>query len=59
MLLFGMFGKFGAVFVSIPDPVIGGSSAALFGKGFTCIIVKTRSKNRESQNVHIRRTKSL
>ena len=31
MLIFGVFGKIGAVFVSIPDPVIGGASAALFG----------------------------
>ena len=31
MLFFGILPKFGAVFVSIPDPIIGGSSAALFG----------------------------
>ena len=41
MLLFGIFGKFGAVFVSIPDPVIGGSSAALFGKNSTQRLVLT------------------
>lgn len=31
LIFFGLLGKFGAVFVSIPDPIIGGSSAVLFG----------------------------
>ena len=32
LLVFGVFGKFGAVFVSIPDPVIGGVFLVMFGK---------------------------
>jgi len=31
MLLFGMLGKFGAIFVTIPDPVIGGLFLVMFG----------------------------
>ncbi|XP_074658861.1 solute carrier family 23 member 1-like [Tubulanus polymorphus] len=31
MMLFGIFGKFGALFVTIPDPVVGGVFFAMFG----------------------------
>lgn len=31
MLLFGVFGKFGALFVTIPDPIIGGVFIVMFG----------------------------
>jgi len=30
-ILFGIFGKFGALFVTIPDPVIGGVFLVMFG----------------------------
>ncbi len=32
MMILGSFGKIGAVFVSIPDPIVGGVSIVLFGK---------------------------
>jgi len=32
MLLFGMLGKFGALFVTIPEPVIGGVFMVMFGE---------------------------
>ena len=32
MIVFGLLTKFGAIFVTIPDPVIGGSFFILFGK---------------------------
>jgi len=32
MLLFGVLGKFGALFVTIPDPVIGGVFLIVSGK---------------------------
>ena len=32
MLLLSTLGKFGAVFVSIPEPIIGGVSIVLFGE---------------------------
>ena len=32
LLLFGMLGKFGALFVTIPDPVMGGVFFVMFGK---------------------------
>jgi len=31
MLLLGLLGKFGAIFVTIPDPVIGGVFLVMFG----------------------------
>ncbi|KAI0217841.1 Solute carrier family 23 member 2 [Lamellibrachia satsuma] len=31
MLVFGVFGKFGALFVTIPDPIIGGVFIVMFG----------------------------
>uniref|UniRef100_A0A6Q2YWM2 Uncharacterized protein n=1 Tax=Esox lucius TaxID=8010 RepID=A0A6Q2YWM2_ESOLU len=31
MMLLGLFGKFGAVFITIPDPVIGGMFLVMFG----------------------------
>lgn len=32
MIVLGVFGKFSALFVSIPEPIIGGLFAVLFGK---------------------------
>ena len=32
MLVLGMFGKFGAIFATIPDPVMGGVFIATIGK---------------------------
>ncbi len=32
MIVFGIFTKFGALFVTIPDPIIGGAFFILFGK---------------------------
>ena len=32
LLFFGMLGKFGALFVTIPDPVMGGVFLITFGK---------------------------
>lgn len=31
MIVLGIFGKFGAVFITIPDPVIGGMFLVMFG----------------------------
>ena len=31
MIVFGVFTKFGALFITIPDPVIGGTFIILFG----------------------------
>ena len=38
LLLFGMLGKFGALFVTIPDPVIGGVFLVMFGKNHVFVI---------------------
>jgi hypothetical protein len=35
MIVFGIFTKFGALFISIPDPIIGGTFFILFGE-FSC-----------------------
>ena len=32
IILLGMLGKFGALFVAIPDPIIGGGFMTMFGK---------------------------
>ena len=32
MIVFGMLGKIGAVFVTIPDPIVGGVFMVMFGK---------------------------
>ena len=32
LIFFGMLGKFGALFVTIPDPVMGGVFLIMFGK---------------------------
>ena len=32
IILLGMLGKFGALFVTIPDPIIGGVFMTMFGK---------------------------
>ena len=31
-LFFGLFGKFGALFVSLPDPIVGGVFMIMFGE---------------------------
>ena len=39
LLLFGLLGKFGALFVTIPDPVIGGVFLVVFGElCVTCFV---------------------
>lgn len=35
MIILGVIGKFCAVFVTIPDPIIGGIYVVMFGK-YTC-----------------------
>lgn len=32
MIILGVFGKFGALFVTIPDPVVGGVFMVMFGE---------------------------
>ncbi len=32
LLLLGMLGKFGALFVTLPDPIVGGVFMIMFGK---------------------------
>ena len=32
MMAFGTLGKFGALFVTIPDPIVGGVFVTMFGK---------------------------
>jgi nucleobase transporter 1/2 len=32
LMIFGCFGKFGALFTTIPTPIIGGMLMAIFGK---------------------------
>ena len=32
MMVMGVFGKFGAIFVSIPEPIVGGVFITVFGK---------------------------
>lgn len=45
MLILGIFGKFGAVFITIPEPVIGGMFLVMFGMiaavGISNLQVKT------------------
>ncbi len=38
MIALGVFNKFGALFVTVPDPVIGGSFFILFGE-YYCIFL--------------------
>ena len=44
MIVFGVFTKFGALFVTIPDPVIAGTFFILFGETdvFTDLLVLAR-----------------
>jgi len=37
MIILGLFGKFCAVFVTIPDPIIGGIYMVMFGESQICI----------------------
>jgi len=39
LLFFGVLGKFGALFVTIPDPVMGGVFLVVFGKPVVLILV--------------------
>ena len=39
MLLFGILGKFGALFVTIPEPVIGGVFMVMFGEYVRCAYI--------------------
>ena len=38
MIVLGVFNKFGALFVTVPDPVIGGSFFILFGRFSQCVL---------------------
>lgn len=38
MIVFGVFGKVGAIFVAIPEPIIGGVFLTLFGE-FLCFLM--------------------
>ena len=40
MLLMGVFGKFCALFVSIPEPVVGGVFTVLFGLFILMVVAK-------------------
>jgi len=40
MIVFAMFTKFGALFLTIPDPVIGGAFFVLFGM---CVVANLLS----------------
>ena len=48
MMVFGVFGKFGALLVTIPDPVIGGVFLVMFGWSpiFTIFAVSSMESNR-------------
>jgi len=48
MLLFGVLGKFGALFVTIPDPVIGGVFLIVSGK--PCCLFRASSWGFSLQN---------
>ena len=37
MIVMGLIGKFGALFTTVPDPIIGGMFFILFGLFFNCI----------------------
>jgi nucleobase transporter 1/2 len=37
IMIFGMIGKFGALFVTIPDPVVGGVFLVMFGEASVVI----------------------
>ena len=39
MMLLGMFGKFGALFVTIPSPIVGGVFMTMFGNIPLCVCV--------------------
>lgn len=52
MLLLGIFGKFGAVFITIPEPVIGGMFLVMFGMiaavGISNLQVNTSYNSKDS-----------
>jgi hypothetical protein len=39
MIVFGIFTKCGALFITIPDPVIGGTFFILFSKYIMCFLI--------------------
>ena len=39
MILLGCLGKFGALFVTIPDPVVGGMFMVMFGEYFRYLLL--------------------
>ncbi len=42
-MILGMFGKFGALFVTIPDPIVGGVFMVMFGKSYLMALGKELS----------------
>jgi len=40
MIVFAMFTKFGALFLTIPDPVIGGTFFVLFGMSIVVHVLR-------------------
>jgi len=53
MLLFGMIGKFGALFVTIPEPVIGGVFLVMFGEYTTTTTTTTTTNNNNNNNNNV------
>ncbi|KAK2880500.1 hypothetical protein Q8A73_023198 [Channa argus] len=55
MIILGIFGKFGAVFITIPDPVIGGMFLVMFGMIAAVGISNLQDNGLKSQNRFRRR----
>lgn len=57
MIILGVFGKFGAVFITIPDPVIGGMFLVMFGMiaavGISNLQVNTFDKGSMLSDLHL------
>ena len=56
MLLLGCLGKFGALFTTIPDPVIGGMFMVTFGKGLGFFTVRDLTVISSTVKVQINKT---
>lgn len=53
MIIMGCLGKFGALFVTIPDPVIGGLFMVVFGISPKSALTNTHSEFVKKKNVSI------
>jgi xanthine/uracil permease len=49
MIVLGCFGKFGALFVTIPEPVVGGMFLVMFGEYINVREYRRANKNRQSR----------